>query len=190
LKDIVIIGGPNGAGKTTAAPAIVPKELGIREFVNADEIARGLSPFNAESAAIAAGRLMLGRMRDLVRIGESFAFETTCSGRVYARWLQEWKERGWRVTLLFLWLPSPQAALDRVARRVQRGGHHVPDEVVIRRYKTGLAKMRDVYLPIADVAAIYDNSDESRTLIAEKEPGLPFVVHDAVRWAMIERASQ
>jgi predicted ABC-type ATPase len=94
------------------------------------------------------------------------------------------------VTLLFLWLPSPQAALDRVARRVQRGGHHVPAEVVIRRYKTGLANMRNVYLPIADVAAIYDNSDEGRALIAEQEPGLPFTVYDAVRWAMIERASQ
>jgi predicted ABC-type ATPase len=94
LKDIVIIAGPNGAGKTTAAPAIVSKELGIREFVNADEIARGLSPFNAEGVAISAGRLMIERMRELVRIGESFAFETTCSGRVHARWLKEWKEKG------------------------------------------------------------------------------------------------
>ena len=94
MKDIVIIGGPNGAGKTTAAPAVVPQELGIREFINADEIARGLSPFNAEHAAIAAGRLMIERMHALVRGGESFAFETTCSGRVYAGWLQKCKLAG------------------------------------------------------------------------------------------------
>src|SRR6266550_321908 len=91
LKDIIILAGPNGAGKTTAAPVVVPQELGIREFVNADEIARGLSPFNAERAAVAAGRLMIERMQAFVRDGESFAFETTCSGRAHARWLQECK---------------------------------------------------------------------------------------------------
>jgi predicted ABC-type ATPase len=190
LKDIVIIGGPNGAGKTTAAPAVVPRELGIREFVNADEIARGLSPFNFEGAAVAAGRLMLQRMHALVRGSESFAFETTCSGRAHASWLRECKADGWRLTLLYLWLPSPQSALDRVARRVREGGHGVPAHVVIRRYKTGLSNMRHLYLPLADVAAIYDNSDEGRTLIAERTPGVPLVVHDASRWATIERATQ
>jgi predicted ABC-type ATPase len=116
LKDIIILAGPNGAGKTTAAPVLLPQELGIREFVNADEIARGLSPFNAEGAALAAGRFMIERMRYLVRKEQSFAFETTCSGRAHASWLRECKAKSWRVTLLFLWLPSPQAALDRVAR--------------------------------------------------------------------------
>ena len=94
LRDIVIIGGPNGAGKTAAAPAVVPTQLGIREFVNADEIARGLSPFNFEGAAVAAGRLMIERLQALVRGGESFAFETTCAGRAYALWLQAWKAEG------------------------------------------------------------------------------------------------
>jgi predicted ABC-type ATPase len=122
VKDIVIIGGPNGAGKTTAAQELVPLELGIREFVNADEIARGLSPFNAEHAAVAAGRLMIERMQALVRSGDSFAFETTCAGRAYAPWLRDCKARGWRVALLFLWLPTPETALDRVARRVRQGG--------------------------------------------------------------------
>jgi predicted ABC-type ATPase len=187
LKDIVIIGGPNGAGKTTAAPAVVPRELGIREFVNADEIARGLSPFNFQGAAVAAGRLMILRMQALVRSGESFAFETTCSGRTYARWLQACKAAGWRVTLLYLWLPSPQAAIDRVARRVREGGHGVPDDVVIRRYQAGLANMRRLYMPLADVAAIYDNSDEGRTLIAERTPDAPLIVYDSTRWALIER---
>jgi predicted ABC-type ATPase len=163
LRDIVVIGGPNGAGKTTAAPAVVPQELGIREFVNADEIARGLSPFNAEGAAIAAGRLMIERMQAFVRSGEK------------------------RVTLLFLWLPSSRAALDRVARRVRQGGHGIPDNVVVRRYNAGLVNLRDLYLPLADVAAIYDNSDEGRTLIAERMPNASLVVHDPARWAMIER---
>jgi predicted ABC-type ATPase len=190
LKDIVIIGGPNGAGKTTAAPVVVPQELGIREFVNADEIARGLSPFNAEHAAIAAGRLMIERMQALVRAGESFAFETTCSGRAHASRLRGCKAASWRLTLLYLWLPTPQAALDRVARRVRGGGHGIPAEMVVRRYKTGLINMRHLYLPLADVAAIYDNSDEGRTLIAERTPDAPLVVHDAGRWAMIEKATQ
>jgi predicted ABC-type ATPase len=190
VKDIVMIGGPNGAGKTTAAPAVVPRELGIHEFVNADEIARGLSPFNAERAALAAGRLMIERMRTLVRDGESFAFETTCAGRAHGGWLRACKLRGWRVTLLYLWLPSVQAALDRVARRVRQGGHGIPDDVVIRRYWAGVANMRNLYLPLADVAAIYDNSDERRVLIAEKLPGTPLVIHDTTRWEMIKAASQ
>jgi predicted ABC-type ATPase len=173
LKDIVIIGGPKGAGKTTAAPFVVPQELGIREFVNADEIARGLSPFNSEGAAVAAGRLMIERMKTLVRGSQSFAFETTCSGHAHASWLRECKAAGWRVTLLYLWLPSPQAALDRVARRVRQGGHGIPSDVVIRRYRAGLANMRHLYLALADVAAIYDNSDEGRTLVAERMPDAP-----------------
>ncbi len=190
MKDIVIIGGPNGAGKTTAAPAIVPTQLGIREFVNADEIARGLSPFNFEGAAMAAGRLMIERIQALLRGGESFAFETTCSGRAYAPWLQACKAEGWRVTLLYLWLPSPQSAVDRVARRVRLGGHGISPDVVIRRYKAGLVNMRRLYLPLADVAAIYDNSDEGRTLIVERTPEASLVVYDTPRWTMIERATQ
>jgi len=188
LKDIIIIGGPNGAGKTWAAQELVPRELNIREFVNADDIARGLSPFNAEHAAVVAGRLMIERMRTLVRNGESFAFETTCAGRAYAPWLRDCKARGWRVLLLFLWLPTPEAALGRVARRVREGGHAIPRDVVIRRWKAGLANMRNLYLPLSDGAQIHDNSDGTRILIAERTPDVPLVVHDATRWAMIEKA--
>jgi predicted ABC-type ATPase len=188
VKDIIIIGGPNGAGKTSAAHELVPRELEIREFVNADEIARGLSPFNAEHAALAAGRLMIDRMKTLVRAGESFAFETTCAGRAYGPWLRDCKARGWRVALLFLWLPTPEAALERVARRVREGGHAIPRDVVIRRWKAGLANMRNLYLPLSDGAQIHDNSDGTRILIAERTPDAPLVVHDATRWAMIEKA--
>jgi predicted ABC-type ATPase len=150
----------------------------------------GNSAFNAEHAAVAAGRLMIERMRALVRSGESFAFETTRAGRGYAGWLRDCKARGWRITLLFLWLPTPQAAVDRVARRVLQGGHEIPTEVVIRRWKAGIANMRDSYLPLADAAAIYDNFDAGRVLIAERTSGVPLVVYDAVRWAMIEKVSQ
>jgi predicted ABC-type ATPase len=183
----IIIGGPNGAGKTTAAAAVIPRHLGIKEFVNADEIAQGLSPFNAEAAALKAGRLMIARMHELVQAGESFAFETTCAGRAYVPWLRQCKGQGWRITLLFLWLPTPQAAVERVARRVRQGGHRIPSEVVIRRWNAGVVNMRDFYLPLADEAAIYDNSDVGRILIAERTPEAPFVVYDAVRWAMIEK---
>lgn len=103
--------------------------------------------------------------------------------------LKACRDNGWRVTLLFLWLPSPQTALDRVARRVREGGHSIPADVVGRRYWAGLANMRRLYLPLADVAAIYDNSDEGRTLIAERTPEASLVIHDAARWAMIERVT-
>jgi predicted ABC-type ATPase len=119
-KDVVMIGGPNGAGKTTAATRLLPKWLGIREFVNADEIARGLSPFNPEGSALAAGRLMIERIQELIERGESFSFETTCSGRAHARTLAKCRDAGYRITLIFLWLPSAKEALKRVARRLPR----------------------------------------------------------------------
>jgi len=190
MRDIIIIGGPNGAGKTSSAPAILQRRLDIHQFVNGDEIARGLSPFDPESAAVAAGRLMLQRIQALLQSGESFAFETTCAGRSHARWLLECKSHGWQVTLLFLWLPTPEAALDRVARRVRDGGHSIPRDVVIRRWKAGAANMRNIYLPLSDVAMIYDNSDAERVLIAERTLRVPLVVYDAARWAMIEKASK
>ena len=142
MKQLVVLGGPNGAGKTTAAQTLVPKTLGIREFVNADEIARGLSPFNAEATAIAAGRLMVERIHALADAGENFAFETTCAGRGRVRLLRMCRAAGYRATLVFLWLPSVEAALKRVARRVREGGHDVPEDIVRRRYQTGLRNMR------------------------------------------------
>ncbi|MCE9523789.1 MAG: zeta toxin family protein [Alphaproteobacteria bacterium] len=189
VKDLIILGGPNGAGKTTAAQVLLPEELRIHEFVNADEIARGLSPFNTNGVAVAAGRLMIERMRTLAHNGESFAFETTCAGRAHANFVRQCRSAGWRVILLYLWLSSPRLALDRVATRVRAGGHHIPRGVVIRRYWAGLTNMRQLYLPLADIAVIYDNGDDGRALIAERTPQTGFVVHDAGRWALIEKAS-
>jgi predicted ABC-type ATPase len=187
MPEIVIIGGPNGAGKTSASRRVL-QVFGILQFVNADEIARGLSPFDPEHSALSAGRLMLERMRELVGSRRSFAFETTCAGRAYLPMLQKCKADDWRVTLVYLWLASPQDAVDRVARRVRRGGHSIPREVIVRRYWAGLSNMRLLYLPLADVAAIHDNADGQGILIAERPAHGPFVVYDADRWAKIEKA--
>ncbi|MFL6947225.1 MAG: AAA family ATPase [Xanthobacteraceae bacterium] len=190
MKEVIIIGGPNGAGKTTAAEDLLPGALGIREFVNADNIARGLSSFNEQGSAFAAGRLMIERINALAHQGKSFAFETTCAGIGYLRLLKMCRTRGYRLTLIFLWLPSTDAALARVARRVAQGGHPVADDVVRRRYRAGLRNMRRHYLPLADIGLVYDNSDGARILIAERRPSAPLVVHDQLRWGLIEEASR
>jgi predicted ABC-type ATPase len=189
-KDVVVIGGPNGAGKTTWAYRRLDPTVKIREFVNADEIARGISPLDPEASAIAAGRLMLDRLNELVSAGHSFAFETTCSGRGHVRLLKQCRTVGYQITLIFLWLPSADVALSRVARRISRGGHRIPDEVVVRRYSAGLRNMCHLYVPLADRALIYDNSDNSTVLIASRRLNEQFVVHDRARWALIEEASQ
>ncbi|HEY4921918.1 MAG TPA: hypothetical protein VII40_17580 [Xanthobacteraceae bacterium] len=190
MKDVVVIGGPNGAGKTTAAPDLLPASFSIREFVNADEIARGISPFNPAGSAVLAGRLMLDRMRALAETGESFAFETTCAGRGHTRFLKSCRTAGYRSMLIFLWLPSARDALARVARRVKEGGHWIADEVVARRYAAGLYNMRHLYLPLVDSALIYDNSDHGRGLIAAREAGDSLVIHDEARWRWIEEATR
>ncbi len=190
MKDVVVIGGPNGAGKTTSASVVVPEMLGIMEFVNADEIARGLSPFNPEAQAVAAGRLMLTRMRTLMQDGESFAFETTCAGRGHVRTLQECRSADCRVTLIYLWLPSPDIAVGRVARRVAQGGHYIPEDVIRRRYSLGLRNMLQLYLPVADVAYICDNSDERRVLIAEQKPESGLSIYDRRRWKLMKEAAR
>ena len=190
MKDVLVIGGPNGAGKTTAANRLLPTTLDLREFLNADEIARGLSPFDPEANAVPAGRMMIDRIDRLVAAGKSFAFETTCAGHRQAKLLRSCRTAGYRVTFIFLWLPSSQAAIARVAQRVARGGHHVPEDVIHRRFAAGLYNMRHAFLPLADIALIYDNSIEAPLLIGEKRSGAPFAVRDAARWKLIEDATR
>jgi predicted ABC-type ATPase len=185
MKEIILIGGPNGAGKTTAAAHLLPRRLKIMEFVNADEIARGLSPFNEAGAAFAAGRVMLGRMAQFAQAGQSFAFETTCASLTPLRLIEGCKREGWRFTLIYLWLPSAEAAAERVARRVEAGGHDIPWPTIERRYRGGIANMLRHYLPLADIAAIYDNSDQGRTLIAEKTQAGAFRVGNTLLWDRI-----
>jgi predicted ABC-type ATPase len=182
-REIIVLGGPNGAGKTSAAHLLFERHALTREFVNADEIARGISPFNPEKAAISAGRVTIARMKELLARNESFVVETTCSGVVNARLFQNAKKDGWRVYLLFLWLPSPQIAVERVARRVAKGGHFIPDDVVVRRYWAGLRNLHQLYLPLADTAAIYDNSDDHPVVIAEKSEANRLVIRDQKRWS-------
>jgi predicted ABC-type ATPase len=189
-RHVIVVGGPNGAGKTTWAMRRLPDVLTIRDFVNADEIARGLSPFDPESSALAAGRVMITRLNELISAGHNFAFETTCSGRGHARFLEKCRANGYRVTLVFLWLPSAEVALARVARRISQGGHRIPDDIIVRRYAAGLRNMRYLYLPLADIALIYDNSDDSDALIAARHLDGPFMIHDQARWSQIEEATR
>lgn len=190
MKEIILIGGPNGAGKTTTARVLMPEFFAQYPFLNADDIARSLAPWDVESAALAAGRLMIERMRMLVRNDQSFALESTLSGKSFLRFLQNCKERGWRVTLLYFWLKSPELSVERVAHRVREGGHDIPVDVIYRRYAAGVSNLVNLYLPLADEAEIYDNSDRMRVLIAERQEGGILVVHDSNRWAKIKRLAQ
>ena len=158
MPKLYIIAGCNGAGKTTASYTVLPEMLGCKEFVNADEIAKGLSPFNPESVAIEAGRLMLQRMDDLLSEGEDFAFETTLATRSYVKFVEWTQAKGYFVTLLYFWLPTPEQAIERVATRVSEGGHNIPSDVIRRRYANGIRNLTTLYTPICDYWTIYDNS--------------------------------
>lgn len=155
---LYIIAGCNGAGKTTASFTVLPEMLNCREFVNADEIAKGLSPFNPEGVAIQAGRLMIERVLHLLKEGETFAFETTLATRSYVNLIQRAQKRGYFVTLLFFSLSTPEQAVARVAKRVSQGGHNIPTDVILRRYDAGLRNLFQLYIPVVDYWALYDNS--------------------------------
>ena len=171
MKKIVILAGPNGAGKTTFAQAFLRREAECPIFVNADLIASGLSPFRPEMSAMRAGRIMLEEIRNHVRAGRSFAFETTLSGRLYARWIPVWRRQGYRVKLVYLKLASTDLALARIAARILQGGHGVPAAVVVRRYAAGWRNFERVYKPLVDAWVLYDNSGDAPVLIeAEGKP--------------------
>ena len=158
---LYIIAGPNGAGKTTASFNVLPTLLNCREFVNADEIARGLSPFDVESVAIQAGKLMLERIEFLLKQGQTFAIETTLATTSYTNLVSRAQGLGYKVHLLFFWLSSPEVAYERVARRVEEGGHNIPRGVIERRYWRGLRNLFEKFMPIVDYWAIYDNNSSS-----------------------------
>ena len=141
MKSIYIIAGPNGAGKTTASYTILPEIFDCKEFVNADEIARGISPFNPEKVAIQAGRLMLKRINDLLNEEGTFAIETTLSTKLFAEFINRAKTKGYEIILLFLRLNSVDLAIKRVKTRVDEGGHNIPNEVIRRRYIAGLKNL-------------------------------------------------
>jgi predicted ABC-type ATPase len=164
-KKIIIIAGPNGAGKTTFARSFLPEEAQCPRFINADLIAVGLSPFAPEAAAIKAGRLMLREIAECTERGESFAFETTLSGLVYVAHIREWRAQGYRVSLFFLALPDAEVAVARVAERVRQGGHHIPEDVIRRRFDAGLRNFEQAYKAAVDAWVKYDNVGESPLLL-------------------------
>lgn len=160
-----VIGGPNGAGKTTFAKEFLPKAQVI-EFLNADLLAAGLSPFHPESMTVQSGRILLARWRKLVCEGKSFAFESTLSGRAYAKKLQWAKSEGFSVRLCYLWLPSVRLSLERVRLRVQMGGHNVAGDVLRRRFLPSLNNFYSLYLPLADEALLFTAVSTPPKLVA------------------------
>ena len=168
-KKLYIIAGCNGAGKTTASFTILPEILDCKEFINADEIARGLSPFQPEKVSFEAGRIMLNRINELLSKNENFAFETTLSTKSYKNKIIEAQEKGYRVTLLFFWLQNIELAKERVKIRVSEGGHNIDLEVIERRYLRGIENLFKIYLPVVDGALIFDNSRGQHELLADKQ---------------------
>jgi predicted ABC-type ATPase len=164
---IIIIAGPNGAGKTTFAREYLLKEAHCPDFINVDLIAAGLSPFDPDRAAIQAGRIILSEIQRRVRKRDSFAFESTLSGHVYARMIPGWQSAGYRVRLIFLSLPTAEMAISRVATRVAQGGHNVNSIVIRRRLVAGLRNFQDVYMQLVDKWEWYDNSGNAPRLISE-----------------------
>ena len=177
-KQLYIIAGCNGAGKTTASFTILPEVLDCKEFINADEIAKGLSPFQPESVAMQAGRIMLARMDELLQKGETFAFETTLATKSYKQKIEWAQANDYEVTLLFFWLDSPNMAKKRVAQRVAEGGHSIPSETIERRYHNGIANLFAIYIDMVDICYIFDNSEGERTPIAKKYKGEKEIIYN------------
>lgn len=166
LPNLYVISGCNGAGKTTASFTLLPEMLGCKEFVNADEIAKGLSPFDPDNVKIQAGRIMLERIKNLIQRGDDFAFETTLATKSYIHLIKEAQVNGYFVTLVYFWLNSAELAIERVKERVANGGHNIPEDVIRRRYVSGIENLSKIYLPVSDSWMIIDNTIEPNKIIA------------------------
>ena len=177
-KQLYIIAGCNGAGKTTASFTILPEVLNCKEFINADEIAKGLSPFQPENVAMQAGRIMLARMDELLQKGETFAFETTLATKSYKQKIEWAQANGYEVTLLFFWLNTSKLAKKRVDQRVAEGGHSIPSQTIERRYYNGIVNLFTIYIDTVDICYIFDNSEGERTPIAKKYKGGKEIIYN------------
>lgn len=186
VPTVVLLAGPNGSGKSTAAPAILRDLCRVEEFVNADTIAHGLSAFGPERVSVTAGKLMLARLRELAEAHSRFAFETTLASRTFAPWLAELKSAGYLFYLVFLWLPSPDLAVQRVRERVRLGGHTVPEETIRRRYASGLRNFFGLYMSIATKWRMYDNAGSDPRLVAFGSALAADGVLDADCWRRIQ----
>jgi predicted ABC-type ATPase len=182
MPNLYIIAGCNGAGKTTASYTVLPDILDCKEFINADEIAKGLSPFQPEKVAIQSGRIMLKRIDELLVSKADFAFETTLSSKSYVNTVKEAQEYGYNVTLVYFWLNSVDLAKERVKVRVSEGGHNIPTETIERRYKLGLENLFKLFIPVVDSWMIFDNSSNDSNLISEGGRDEENKVYDKEIW--------
>jgi len=181
---VVILAGPNGAGKTTSSRTLLAEQMAVMTFVNADVIAQGLSGFSPDTVALRAGRIMLDRLRELAESRRSFAFETTLAGRSYAGWLSELRLLGYEIHLHYFWLTSADLAVMRVAERSRRGGHSIPEPTIRQRYERSLDNLFDLYLPLADLWSIYNNSVEGLPEIIARG-GQEIEICDHSLWKLI-----
>ena len=186
---IVLLGGPNGAGKTTGALSILPQELGIVHFVNADLIARGLSPLDPALADFDAARLMLRRMHDLRDRRENFAVETTLASESLVPFLRECKMTGYKTRLIYVALDNPETAVRRVAVRVAKGGHDIPEETIRRRFFRGLRNFFNIYCEEVDHWTLLDNSGEILKTIASGQPSNGRHIIDTEKYELLKGQS-
>lgn len=187
-KNLYIIAGCNGAGKTTASFTILPEILACKEFVNADEIAKGLSPFQPEKVQIESGRIMLSRINELLDTDENFAFETTLASKSYRTKIQKAQQKGFNVILLYFWPQNIDLAIERVRTRVLEGGHNVESHVIKRRYKNGIKNLFNIYIPIVDEVMIFDNSEGKYELLAEKTKETQIDVLNKIKFNQIKQS--
>ncbi len=186
MPNIYIIAGCNGAGKTTASFTVLPEMLGCKEFVNADEIAKGLSPFQPETVSFHAGRIMLERIIELIDLDVDFAFETTLTTISYKNTIELARKKGYKITLLFFWLNDVKLAIERVATRVSEGGHNIPEDVIIRRYFKGLTNLTNIFIQICDYWIVIDNSNNPYKFIAEGAINIPGNIYENDIWNEIK----
>ncbi len=183
-----VIAGPNGAGKTTFALRYLPEMTGCRNFINADLIADGLSPLNPSAAQVEAGKIFLREIGKNVEAGTDFAFETTLSGRMYVRLLKGLHSKGWKTVLFYLWIPDAEFSRLRVKQRVEAGGHDIPDEAILRRYRRTVSNFLTIFAPLCDEVFCYDNSVFNPRLVCERRDG-ELSVFDQGRYGMILRSA-
>jgi predicted ABC-type ATPase len=180
MANLYIIAGCNGAGKTTASNTVLPEIIHCNEFVNADSIAKGLSPFQPETVAFEAGRIMLHRIDELLHQQKDFAIETTLTTKSYLQTIQFARAKGYQITLLFFWLNNVELAKKRVQRRVSEGGHNIPVDVIERRYQRGIDNFFNHFAFAVDKWYLFENSEINPIFVAEKQPDSDLIIYEPI----------
>lgn len=190
MPHLYIISGCNGSGKTTASYSMLPELLNCRQYVNSDEFAKGLSPFDPSAVSVLASRLMLLKVRYLMTRREDFAIETTLATRSLKRLATEARKLGYETTVLYFWLNSPDLAVERVKARVKAGGHFIPEETIRRRYEVGLQYFFNEYVPIADRWILADNSEIPFKVVAEGSRNGGEIIKDEAKYQYIKQMAK